>query len=95
MTPEQEWCWQQWNLLNDGGVWGIPRSGLVFQKNAKAKKLVLINQMPHISGLPLTPIELKEQQEGEFRSVRENFAGIGIKVERGTNPDPNPTVSLP
>ena len=46
----EQWCRSQWELMNDGGVWGIPRSGLVFKKDNEGKRLLLVNQMPHDGG---------------------------------------------
>lgn len=38
-----EWCRVNViNLIKDGGVWGIPRSGTVFRVDKKKKQLVLI-----------------------------------------------------
>lgn len=38
-----EWCRQLVRTIRDGGMWGIPRSGLVFRIDQKNKQLVLTN----------------------------------------------------
>lgn len=35
------WCRQHLALIKDGGVWGIPRSGLIFRVDHNQRKLVL------------------------------------------------------
>lgn len=35
------WCRQHVAMIHDGGVWGIPRSGLIFRVDHRRKKLVL------------------------------------------------------
>jgi hypothetical protein len=37
-----EWCRNLVRVLADGGVWGIPRSGLVFRVDKEGKRLILI-----------------------------------------------------
>lgn len=36
------WCRNLVAMLADGGVWGVPRSQIVFRVNKPARKLVLI-----------------------------------------------------
>lgn len=35
------WCQRLVTAISDGGVWGIPRSGLIFRIDHKNKQLVL------------------------------------------------------
>lgn len=37
-----EWCRNLVRVLSDGGVWGIPRSQIVFRVDKQARKLILI-----------------------------------------------------
>jgi hypothetical protein len=67
--------------MAEGGTWGIPRSGLVFQK--RANKLVLIARMPHEAGMPMSAQELQESQDGDYAAVKEHFEAAGISVEKG------------
>lgn len=74
------WCRSLFDTLNEGGVWGVPRSGLIFRKDGDA--LVLYATMPHDEEMPLTSEELREQQEDEFESVRAHFGAAGVDVRR-------------
>jgi hypothetical protein len=74
------WSRSMYNSLNEGGMWGVPRSGLIFTKRDGG--LVLVSQMPHIDGMDVTPEQLAEQQETEFDSIREHFAAAGIDVTK-------------
>ena len=74
------WCRNMFAALKDGGVWGIPRSGVVFRKEGDA--LVLAESMPYDPAMPLTEDQFREQQDGEFETVREHFAAAGIEVRR-------------
>ena len=38
--PVLEWCRELVRAMKDGGVWGIPRSGTVFQIDQKNKRLI-------------------------------------------------------
>ena len=86
MTASREnlqWCQNLFASLADDGVWGVPRSGLVFKKQGKA--LVLIEQMPFIEGMPLSPPELVKYQDGDFTCIQRTFAEAGIPVIRKEN----------
>jgi hypothetical protein len=72
------WCRTLFDRLNEGGVWAVPRSGVIFQK--RGNEFVLIQKMPHMAEMPITPEQLAEQQESEFQTVRKHFAEAGIPV---------------
>lgn len=74
------WCKQHFSMLRDGGTWGIPRSGLVFQKQGDA--LVLIDRMPYMEGMPITDAQLVEQQDSDYEGTREHFGAAGVKVRK-------------
>lgn len=76
-----KWCRQMWASLNEGGVWGIPRSGLVFSK--RNGKLVLIECIPHMEEMPVTAAQLKRQQDSDFDATVEHFGRVGVEVIRG------------
>lgn len=86
MTLQEEvaWCEGIWNMLKPGGVWAIPRSGLIFKKDAVSASFVLIERMPHIEGMPVTPEQLREIQDGDLLATRERFALMGVKVPDAT-----------
>jgi hypothetical protein len=75
------WCKKLLNSLNDHGVWGVPRSGLMFQR--QGDMLVLIDRMPYMDGMPVTPAQLVAQQDAEFELTRRYFAAAGITVAMG------------
>jgi len=75
-----EWSRRHFATMKDGGVWGVPRSGLVFQRQGAA--LVLIEQMPWIEDMPLTKAQLAEQQQGDFDVIQKYFGAAGITVLR-------------
>ena len=80
LSTEAQWCLNLFNLLNEGGTWGVPRSGLVFVK--RGDKLVLTARMPwmpEMKGL-LTEAELHEQQDEELRVNRQFFGEAGVEV---------------
>lgn len=77
---EVDWCRGLWESLRDGGVWGIPRSGLIFQKRAGAREFAVVARMPHEEGMPLSAAELAVQQQAEVDGTRARFAVLGITV---------------
>lgn len=72
------WSKAMFAQLAEGGVWGVPRSGLLFQK--RDDKLVLIDAMPHMEGMPISDEELREQQKSDFENIRDVFKQAGIEV---------------
>lgn len=73
-----EWCRKLFSNLADRGSWGIPRSGLVFQK--QGDELVLTARMPHDPAMPVTAEQLVEQQNADFEGTRRHFAEAGVTV---------------
>lgn len=76
----EAWCRMTWNMIAEGGTWGIPRSGIIFTK--REGKLVLTDAMPHTPEMPMSEMELKEFQDGDFEATREEFGKIGVEVVR-------------
>lgn len=74
------WCRHLFDMLHDKGVWGIPRSGLIFQKQGDA--LVLIDRMPYMEGMPISDEELATQQDHDYEDTCENFGAAGVKVRK-------------
>ena len=66
--PEEilDWCRNAMAMIHDGGVWGIPRSGTIFQVDHTNKKLVLI--MPG------------DDDEADFIATQHVFKYIGWSV---------------
>ena len=73
-----EWSRRQFAMMKDGGVWGIPRSGVVFQR--RGEELVLIDRMPHMEEMPVTPAQLDRHQQDDFDVVKAHFEAAGITV---------------
>jgi hypothetical protein len=74
------WCRSLFESLAEGGVWGIPRSGLVLQK--QGDRLVLIRREPHDPGATLmTPAELTAYQDSELAEITRQFDCAGIEVQ--------------
>lgn len=65
LEEHKRWCENLVNTLKDGGVWGIPRSGLIFRVDKGGKQLLLVAGDPTSTDFPATV---------------ENFGAIGWKV---------------
>jgi len=74
------WGQNLWSSLEDGGVWGIPRCGLIYQKDEPEKRLVLIARMPWFDELSVTEAELRERQKHDHEGVTKMMYAIGIEV---------------
>jgi hypothetical protein len=79
-TNHVEWCKAQFQMLADGGVWAIPRSGMIFQR--RGDELHLHQVMPWSTDMPISKAQLEEQQNDEFEAVRIHFEAAGIPVKR-------------
>ena len=73
-----EWSRRHFATMKDGGVWGVPRSGLIFQR--RDGELVLIDRMPHTEEMPVTPEQLAEQQRSDIAVITAHFGAAGIVV---------------
>lgn len=73
-----EWSRRHFAMMKDGGVWGVPRSGLVFQR--QGDELVLMTRMPHEEGMPVTPEQLAEQQRSDIAIITAHFGAAGVTV---------------
>ena len=76
----KSWCRQLFDSMKDGGIWGIPRSGLVFRKSGD--QLVLVDTMPHDPAMTVSPKQLKAAQESDYRATARHFGAAGITVTR-------------
>ena len=74
-----EWCQATFNMIAEGGTWGVPRSGLLFER--RGTKLVLVNVMP-LDEIPEDEREsLAAYQREDYRIIKEQFEFVGIPVE--------------
>lgn len=78
----QAWCLRQYAMVREGGIWMVPRSGMVFQKRAGG--FVLTAEMPWMPEMEgrITREQLREQQDEEFDVIRRHFAAVDIPVTR-------------
>jgi len=67
-----------WDMLREGGVWGVPRSGLIFRK--EGQKFILADRMPWDPEMPCTEEELLEAQEFDIEGITNMMASIGVTV---------------
>lgn len=87
-APEHvAWCRAQVEMLKIGGVWGIPRSGLIFTRTGEDELTLTARMpwMPEMEGV-ITREELVEQQQAEYELNRRYFGAAGIDVIDGTDP---------
>lgn len=73
------WSKRQFEMLKDQGVWGVPRSGLMFQR--RGEELWLLCRMPWVDEMPCTAAQLQEQQDGEYQSIKRHMEAAGITVK--------------
>jgi hypothetical protein len=78
---DANWCRHMFAMLAENGVWGVPRSGLLFKKQADLT-LVLFDKLPHDPAMPLTEDELLELQDVDYTIIREKFEAAGITVRK-------------
>lgn len=79
---------QLWGSLTDGGIWGIPRCGLVYVKEAQERRLVLIQRMPWQEDMPCTAEELRESQDFDHERITAMMNAIGVEVIEDAEPLP-------
>lgn len=76
----EEWSRSLWDLIADGGVWAVPRSGLIFRKTGPAR-MTLIARMPHEPEMPMSADALREYQDEEYESIKFQFGRVGVEVD--------------
>ena len=74
------WSRQTFRLMAEGGTWGVPNSGLIFQK--QGGELVLISKLSYQGERPVTPDEVEEEQEKSYELIRRMFGEAGITVRK-------------
>ncbi len=77
-----EWFRQLFARLQEGSIWGIPRSGLVFTK--RGAEMVLTERMPWDPRMPITRAQLQAMQDHEFAQTRKHFQMAGIRCWDGS-----------
>jgi hypothetical protein len=79
-----QWHRTLFDSLRIGGVWGIPRCGLVFTRTGEAS-FALTDVMPHDPAMPITAAELLAQQGDDYAGVKLYMTQAGITVTDSTN----------
>lgn len=80
LPSEVAWSANLWESLRDRGVWGVPRSGLIFQKREAESVLAVTARMPHEPAMPMSAEQLLEQQDSDVKAIRRRFEPLGIAV---------------
>ncbi len=85
---DRAWCLMTFGMIREGGVWGVPRSGLIFTKRGAG--LVLTARMPWSEELaeavaegrdvPLNAEALRAYQDSDFALIARKFEAAGIPV---------------
>ena len=65
------WSARLWASLKEGGIWGVPRSGLIFKREGNS--LVLKERAPFFS---------KTAQDSDIDAISEHFKVIGVTVKK-------------
>jgi len=73
------WASAMWSMLNEGGIWGVPRSGLVLRKEGNL--FIVQDRMPWVPIMPWSEAEWLQMQEDEIKDLTAMFAGIGVTVQ--------------
>jgi len=73
-----EWSGRLFATMKDGGIWGVPRSGIIFQR--QGEELVLTTRIPYTEELSVTPEQFDQQQQADFDVVKAHFEAAGIRV---------------
>lgn len=78
-----EWSRNHFHRLTEnGGVWGVPRSGLMFTR--RIDKLILTDRMPHMAGMECSAKELAELQQEDYERIKSYMEAAGVIVEDAT-----------
>lgn len=67
------------NSIAEGGVWGVPRSGLIFRK--ENGRLILQSRMPWAEGMLVDETQLRNYQDDDARLIKSHFEEAGIQVD--------------
>ncbi len=82
-----QWSYDHFNRMNIGGVWMVPRSGLIFTRTGP-KTLSLTTRIPWEKQVPCSKETLEAIQQEDFECIKARFEAAGILVTDG-NPNLN------
>ena len=82
MTDESQWVRETFDLVANGGLWLIPRSGLTFRKGLHGEDTLTLTERGAFpaDGHPVHPDIWAEYQEADFQDVKLHIEGAGINV---------------
>lgn len=87
MKPDDiQWSQGLFASLKDGGVWAVPRSGLIFSR--KGDTLVLVSRMPYDARMPFSQDMLEAVQASDFDAISQHMAAAGVPVFDSTGITP-------
>jgi hypothetical protein len=82
------WCRSHFDTMADGGIWAVPRSGLIFTRRGEA--LELTSRMPWTEeiaraavddwNVPANAEALRAYQDADYDLIRSRFEQAGITV---------------
>lgn len=85
---DKNWCVMRFSMMRDGGVWAVPRSGLIFTR--RGLELVLTARMPWTEAIaeaaeagrdvPANAGALVSYQRADYELIRSRFEAAGIPV---------------
>jgi len=78
MSDHSKWCREMFAAMSYGGVWGVPRTGLIFRKTGKV--LLWVGVMPPKLNIPRD--ELGAAREREFETTLTHFSTGGVAMWR-------------
>lgn len=76
------------SMVAIGGVWAVPRSGLVYQRTSETT-MVLTARMPWMDEMEgtITAEQLAEQQQSDHDGMVAHLRAAGVTVTDATSPE--------
>ena len=81
-----EWSRGLFRSMREGGIWAVPRSGLIFTRQGDT--LVLTVRMPYDAALPFSEDLLIAMQRSDFEAIAQHMRAAGVLVFDSTSIDP-------
>jgi hypothetical protein len=73
----QGWARNLWTMLNEGGVWMVPRSWMAL---VKRDGQLIVDRMPWSPSIAIPEWEFRAMQDDDVQGIRDMFAVIGVEV---------------
>jgi hypothetical protein len=81
MEQHAEWCRSHFARMKPGGLWMIPRTGLVFRRTGNVLLWVAVIP-PVMPNAMLSPADLAKVREAEFEDNANHFTHAGVIIQR-------------